>query len=112
MYKYKTVKFQGETVKIPFDDDGTWSPLTLEDGRIASTIVIDCAPMTPRPDTFMKVICKEILKCEYYEPNPCHALSFGCWVWDVIYPSKEVKDQVGDYLKSVYNGSCPRYASW
>lgn len=108
----KVIKFQELEVRIPRDENGEWAPLTLEDGRVASTIEIDCAPMTPRPDTFMRVICDKFLKCDYYDHNPCGPMSFGCWEWDVIYPSKEVRDQVGEYLKSVYNGTCPRYASW
>lgn len=103
----RLIKFNGEQHQC-----NGLCPENLSDGRIATFIEIDCSPMTPRPDTYMRHICEKILKVPYYDPCPIGPLAFGCWEWDVIYKNKEQQDAVGEYLKSVYDGFKVRYASW
>lgn len=77
--------------------------------EIKTTIEIDCAPFTPRPDEYFKYICNNILECDYYEPiSKC----FGCWEWDVTYKSKDQQDKVKTYLTGCYHKDLIRYASW
>lgn len=79
--------------------------------KIKTTIEIDCDPWTGmgRQANHFEVICKNILKCEYYEPiSRC----FGNWEWKVEYESKEQQQQVKEFLTDLYNKGLCRYASW
>lgn len=74
-----------------------------------TTVEIDCAPLTPRPDKYFEYICKEILHLEYYEPI---SKFFGYWTWKVKYFNEEQPKRIKEYLTEQYNNGLIRYASW
>lgn len=88
---------------------GTQSAPSQE--AIHTTIEIDCDPWTGmgRQGDHFKTICKNILKCDYYEPV---SKFFGCWTWEVTYANKEQQDAVAEFLRELYGMGLCRYASW
>lgn len=82
--------------------------LTSNVTLISTTVEIDCAPMMPRPDTYFKHICSEILHCDYFNP---FSKFFGNWEWNVKV-TEEQRLAIESYLTEVYNQGKIRYASW
>lgn len=78
------------------------------------TIEIDCAPLTPRPDTWFKLICQEIgmSEDEFQLTNKF----FGEWTWKVkpesIERYKVQQQKVGEILKDLNKKGNIRYGSW
>ena len=78
------------------------------------TVEIDSPPGSIRPDDHFVDMCK------YCQANPewfeLKTKLFGNWTWDVK-PEynkeyKQVKPQIAEFLKSLYNNGFIRYASW
>jgi hypothetical protein len=82
-----------------------------ENEKYEITIEIDCPPGAPRPDEYMKDICKDILKQEYHNPI---STFFGEWDWKFEVLKSEadgIKEKIMDYLKSLYYKNCIRYGA-
>ena len=82
-----------------------------KDGKVVINLNIDCAPGSPRPDGYAKVVF-EYLGIEYTEPI---SKFFGNWIWHI--PVDEVKYDkelpwISDYLKRLYSRGSIRYAGW
>ena len=78
---------------------------------LKTTIEIDCDPWTGmgRQGDHFRAICENILHKEYWDPI---SKFFGCWTWEVEYETKEQRDIVEKFLKSLYHKGLCRYASW
>jgi len=76
---------------------------------VTLVVEIDCPPGSPRPDTYMKTICDDILKQEYHNPV---STFFGEWDWhfEILKSEAEaIQKKVMEYLVKLYNGGCIRY---
>jgi len=75
-------------------------------------IEIDCAPGTPRPDGYFKVICEK-LGIEYFAPA---STFFGNWTWEIPELNEEQREIydsfVPDYIKGLHSSGKIRYGSW
>lgn len=79
---------------------------------MAQTIEIDCAPMTPRPDTYIADVIADT-GLELKEPV---AKGFGNWTWDYSEVPAEQWEQAKPILQEritkLYYDGCIRYGSW
>ena len=82
--------------------------------KLIKTIEIDCAPLGPRPDVYMKQICAET-DLEYKKPY-ISPVGFGNWEWDYSELSDEewlkIKPKIGEMITNFYNQGSIRYGSW
>lgn len=76
------------------------------------SIELDCAPGTPRPDTYIAGVIEGlglILK------EPCSTF-FGNWKWDYSEVSAEewarIRPTLKERVTELYNDGCIRYGSW
>lgn len=80
-----------------------------------STIELDCAPATPRPDSYISGVLEGTgLKVEDFE---LVSKVFGNWTWELREESKEeayafAKELIKDRIVALYNRGCIRYGSW
>lgn len=76
------------------------------------SIEIDCAPMTPRPDTYIK----GILEGTGIEAGEPVSKLFGNWKWDFSHVSKEVWEKaqpvIAQRIKTLHENGKIRYGSW
>jgi hypothetical protein len=81
---------------------------------MASSIEIDCAPMHPRPDTYLPWILEGTgLSVADFE---LVSKVFGCWTYEV-HKDKETLyqthvDTIEQRIKSLYHSGRIRYGSW
>ena len=78
------------------------------------TIVIDCAPMGPRPDMYLPgVISKSSLSVDDFDTV---SKSFGCWTFKVHTDKTDeyikYRDTFKDTITQLYNSGCIRYGEW
>lgn len=78
------------------------------------TIELDCAPMTPRPDTYIKAVIEGTpLAGKLREPV---SKLFGNWTWDFSHVSDEDFQKARPILKEriirLHNNGFIRYGSW
>ncbi len=78
------------------------------------TIELDCAPMTPRPDTYIGGVI-EGTGLQTKEPI-IGAASFGNWTWDYSEVPSETWRALQPILKKriakLYHSGAIRYGSW
>ena len=76
------------------------------------TIELDCAPFTPRPDTYITGVIKDT---QLPKREPLSKF-FGNWVWDYSdVPSnkwEEVKPILEERITRLYYRGVIRYGSW
>jgi hypothetical protein len=76
------------------------------------TIEIDCAPGTPRPDTYIAGVIKDT---GLQAKEPC-SKQFGNWVWDYSEVPAEKWAEIRPILKTrveaLYHSGAIRYGSW
>jgi hypothetical protein len=81
---------------------------------MASSIEIDCAPMRPRPDTYLPMILEGTgLAVDDFD---IVSKVFGCWTYQV-HPDKETLyqghvDVIRHRIESLYHSGSIRYGSW
>lgn len=81
--------------------------------EVIRTIELDCAPCTPRPDTYIDgVIAGTGLKAN----KPVSKL-FGNWTWDFSEQCteeqwKEWSPLFKERIRKLYSSGCIRYGSW
>ena len=79
------------------------------------SIEIDCAPMTPRPETYFEGVIKDTgLTSDDFHPP---AKWFGNWKWILKNEDKQevyrnAKPTMKTRLENLYNSGAVRYASW
>lgn len=76
------------------------------------SIEIDCAPMTPRPDTYIGLVLFET-GIEVVEPV---SKLFGNWKWNFNHIDEEVWDKaqpvIAERIKTLHESGKIRYGSW
>lgn len=78
------------------------------------TIELDCAPESPRPDTYIAAVVADT----YAQLVLAHPVSklFGCWTWafDVLTDDEwiEVQKVTRPRIEALYNAGLIRYGSW
>ncbi|AMM44896.1 hypothetical protein SP15_097 [Bacillus phage SP-15] len=76
------------------------------------TIELDCAPLTPRPDTYIEGVIKDT-GLELRKPV---STLFGNWTWDYSDVSDEVWEKAQPILEEritkLHNQGSIRYGSW
>ena len=82
------------------------------DASEMQTIELDCAPMTPRPDTYIK----GVLKGTGLKAGEPISTFFGCWTWAFDVPQekweKEIQPIVQPRIEALYHQGAIRYGSW
>lgn len=75
------------------------------------TLGIDCAPGTPRPDRYARIVFDK-LKIEYNEPiSKC----FGAWTWEIDVESDKytaIKPWLKEYMNELVHKGSIRGAQW
>lgn len=79
------------------------------------TIDIDCPPMTPRPDAYIRGVLKDT-PLEKYLPRKPVSMFFGNWKWNFtdvpVEEWKEANPTIAERLTVLYKLGHIRYASW
>lgn len=76
------------------------------------SIQLDCAPMTPRPDTLLPDVLKDT-GIVLGEPD---SMLFGCWSW-TIPPEQEAaycaaRDTIRERIEALYHNGAIRFGGW
>lgn len=73
---------------------------------------IDCAPCSPRPDTYAKLVFDKL----GVEPIAAYNKMFGAWEWEVVVDNDFDFQEFNSWMKStmdkLYNSGYIRGAQW
>lgn len=74
-------------------------------------ISIQCEAFKVRPTTYFESIWKDILKREDDPPRP-YAMVYGKFDWKPIRVTKDEAEQIGNYLKHLFNEGYIKAGAW
>ncbi len=79
---------------------------------MSSSIELDCAPMTPRPDTYLP----GVLKGTGLKLGKTASRFFGNWEWIIPDDQEELYQKnvevIAERITKLYNDGAIRYGSW